>query len=173
MIPIYAKNQNGQSYSIYLDIDTMRVYRNDHGEMNQTKYWVSFFAVFFILRELAKLNFPDVLLIKVLILLVTIPASILIGIAIHRKSHLNIREIYPTKDMLENYIESGKHLMKRELSMAVIILSISLFLAVLFIIFNWMAALIFSLFSFLILGMLSNNISLKRWKLYKHGLNEA
>jgi hypothetical protein len=171
MVPIYAKNQDGRGYTIYLDTDSMRVYRSDHQEVNQFKYWIGFVVTIAFLRILAEFNLPDSLLVKSIPVIVGIPISIFIGRMVYRKSVQNMREIYPTKDMLEDYIAEGKSLMKKEIIIASIILIISLTFCFLFIAFNWLMWLILSLMFFTIVGMFSKNITVKRWKLYKYGLS--
>ncbi|WP_164216032.1 hypothetical protein [Virgibacillus sp. YIM 98842] len=171
MVPIYARNQDGRGYTIYLDTDTMRVYRSDHQETNQYKYWIGFVVTIAFLRGLAEFNLPVSLLVKSAVVIVGVPISIFIGRAVYRKSVQNMREIYPTKDMLEDYIVKGKSLMTKEIIIAGIILIVSLTFCFLYLVFNFLMWLILSLMFFAIVGMFSKNITVKRWKLYKYGLS--
>lgn len=171
MIPIYGKNNNGRGYTIYLDIDSMRAYRSDNQEVNQTKYWIGYFVTIIFLSVLTEISLPNTLLVKSSLVIVGVPISIFTGRIIYRKAVNNVREIFPTKDMLEDYIAKGKSLMIKEIMIASIFLIISLVSCFLFITFNWLMWLVLSLMFFAIIGMFSKNITVKRWWLYKYGLS--
>lgn len=173
MIPIYGKNNNGRGYTIYLDIDSMRAYRSDNQEVNQTKYWIGYFVTIIFLSVLTEISLPNTLLVKSSLVIVGVPISIFTGRIIYRKAVNNVREIFPTKDMLEDYIAEGKSLMKKELILVGIILTFSLMLCFSFLVINSFILLILAFIGFTIFGMLSCNMSIKRWKLYKYGLSET
>ena len=170
-IPIYAKSNQGKSgYTIYLDMVSKQAYRAHHKEFSQSKYLIGFFTLLFIMRGLAELSLPDTLLVKSLILLIGVPTSIFLGKVLHRRSMDELLEIYVSEYMLEDYIEQGKKLMIREIIATVIFLFIAITLGILFIMYNWLVWIAFSFITFIIVGVLINSLSIKRWKFYQNGL---
>lgn len=170
-VPIYGKSEQGRSgYTIYLDMNTKTAYRGHHKEFNSTRIWMGFFMVLIFMRGLAEVSFPDTWLLKLIIIVIGIPVSILIGKELQRKSIDDLLEIYLSEYMLEDYIAEGKKMMIREIMISIIILVIAIALCVLFVIHNWLIWIVFSFISFAIVGMLINSLSIKRWKFYKNGL---
>jgi hypothetical protein len=168
-IPIYGKSEQGKSgYTIYFDMNSKKAFRGHHKELNSAKFWIGFFVFLIFMRGLAEINLPDTWFLKLIIIAVGIPLSIQIGKVLQRKSIEDLREIYLSEYMLEDYIEEGKKMMIREVIVTTVILIIAIVLCALFILHNWLVWIAFSFLSFGILGMLINSLSIKRWKFYKN-----
>ncbi|MBU8790684.1 hypothetical protein NSA56_18100 [Oceanobacillus caeni] len=170
IIPIYGKKEKGKSgYTIFIDLHTKKVYRAFHKEVSQSTFMISFFATIILMRFLTDVSLPDFHPFLILIFILTgASISVYIGMIIQKKFMGDLIEIYPSEPMVEDFIDEGSTLFKREVIIAAILLLVSVILVGLFIIYNWLVWLLFSFMSFAISGMMFNSLSIDRWKLYKY-----
>ncbi|HLS71119.1 MAG TPA: hypothetical protein VK027_05610 [Chitinophagaceae bacterium] len=89
-VPIYGKSDNGKGYTIYFDINTKKAYRGNHKEINSAKYWIVFFAFLVLMRGLAEVSFADSWFVKLLLIIIGVPISILIGRIVQKKVYCRI-----------------------------------------------------------------------------------
>lgn len=57
MVTIYGNKDKGRiGYTILLDIQTLRVYKAYHKEVNQTVYWACFLTALILMRNLQNVS---------------------------------------------------------------------------------------------------------------------
>lgn len=170
LIPIYAKSDGKLGYTIFVDLTSKKAFKGYHQEYSQAKWWFGYFGLLFTMRALAEITLPDTWIVKALFIGLGIPISIFIGKILQKKLIDYLTDIYLSEYMLDDYIQQGKKLMVREFVFAIVIFVIAIVLCILFLIHNWLGCIVFSFLSFTILGMLMNNLTIRRWKIYRNGL---
>ncbi|WP_208591443.1 hypothetical protein [Gracilibacillus suaedae] len=169
LIPIYTENKRAHKYTIYVDIHTNYTYRIDHSnDMNKTGYWISFFAILAIMRSLQEISYTFSSMGKTIVVIAIILVGIILGSLVYKKMiPKEIREIYLTQTMIEDYIQRGRKLIKQDIWIAVISLIIFLFLIFLFLFTSSFVLLTFAQFSFILFIAFMQRLPKERFALYK------
>ncbi|MDE5416356.1 hypothetical protein [Alkalihalobacterium chitinilyticum] len=171
-IVIYANKEKGSmGYTLLLDGQTKRTYKIYHKEYSQILYWSYFLGALVILRSLQSFTISvDNPIFMLAIVIFGAIFSILIGVFIHSKSASEIKEIYPTNEMLKEYIEKGRKKFKFEIMLMVVLLLGSFVCLIIFLINNLLILLLFFFLLFIAIGILGSNFSIARFQIYKKGL---
>ncbi|ENH97581.1 hypothetical protein J416_06203 [Gracilibacillus halophilus YIM-C55.5] len=172
-IPIYGHKDKGRlGYTILYDKNTKKVYKVYHKEMKQTWYWAFFFATITILQIIQNIVIPieNSIYMFVLIIVGTF-VSLLIGVIIHRKTTSELKEIYPTNEVLHEYLEKGRNKFKFELILMAILLCISVGSLLGFLTNHVLIFIMIYLMFCIAIGILGSNFSVLRFQLYKNGFD--
>lgn len=168
LIPIYRKtDKNNAGYTLLLNMKSRQVYKVEYEEVNQYKYWIYWALGLAFLRGISELSFPMNHPFMILLLVILIGVSGFIGVRKYQDLHKKKREVFYTEDMIEDYIEKGKGLYKREVMTTVIIAIVFIILISLFLLFQSLILLAFGLFTFGILVYCLCGLPLERVRLYK------
>ncbi|MGP4040977.1 hypothetical protein ACTWP4_13925 [Gracilibacillus sp. D59] len=169
IIPIYTENKkNQQSHTIFMDEHTKQSYKAFHKESNQWVYWIGFFAILAIMRSIQGVHIPLSLFTITIIFIALLGLTILVSQIVYKQLfYEEIKEIYLTKPMIEEYIEDGKKIYKMEMWIAILSFLIFIILTIIFFITLSLVLLIFSIFLFFIFCLSIKRLPIARIKLYK------
>lgn len=168
LIPIYRRqNQNQEGYTLLLDQETDHVYKVEHKEVNQYRYWITWALVLAFLRAIKGMEMYMNNIKSVIIVVIAMALSGYIAVYKYKKVYRSYREVYYTKDMIDYYVEKGQPQFKKEVITTAIIFVIFVILMVVFFIFHAVIWLLFSLFFFGIFIFCLWGIPLDRYKLYQ------
>lgn len=168
LIPFYRKlNKKHEGYTLLLDQKTEHVYRVEHKEINQYRFWISWALTLALLRAVKGMEIYMNSLKGVLVVVLAMVLSSLLGVHQYKKMYRSYREVYFTKDMIDYYLEKGQPQFKKEVIATAIIFGVFVMLAVLFFIFHTVVWLFFSLLFFGLFIYCLWGIPLARYKLYQ------
>ncbi|MGY0691201.1 hypothetical protein ACW2QC_00245 [Virgibacillus sp. FSP13] len=169
-IPIYANKDKGRlGYTVFLDIQTMKVYKAYHKEISQSVYWIGFIAALILMRSLTGVTI-DSPFYMIILILGGVTLSVLMGIYIHKNSAGSLKEIYLSNEMINDYLDEGKKRFKVELIFTLIVLLSSIVCIILFLLYHLLIWLLVSFILFLLIGALVCNFSKARFQIYKNGI---
>ncbi|KKE77968.1 hypothetical protein DTX80_16530 [Bacilli bacterium] len=150
LIPFYRyQKRDTQGYTLFLDVHSQRVYKVIHKEGSGVAYWIAFALVLGIMRAIQDIHLPISNLVNLIIVIVLGILSVLSGVFIYKNYYKDLKEIYPTKDMIEDYIYEAKGLLIKEVIVTIIV---SIAVIVFFILFLVSYRLMWLLFSYLLLS---------------------
>ncbi len=169
LIPIYTKNKKGrQQYTIFINKESNRSYKAFHREEDQWLYWASFFGVLALLRGLQGIQTPLSLIPNILLFTVLLGGSFCISRLIYtHRVYEKVREIYLTKQMIEDYIDEGKRIYKLEFWFAIIGFISFLILTIIYFLTLSMILLFFTLFLFFIFCIILQRLPITRANFYR------
>lgn len=168
LIPFYRKlNKKHEGYTLLLDQGTKHVYKVEHQEVNQYKYWITWALTLALLRAVKGMEIYMNSIKSVLIVVLAMALSGFIGIYKYKKVYRAYREVYFTKDMIDYYLEKGQAQFKKEVITTAIIFVTFVIFVVLFFILHAVVWLFFSLFLFGLFIYCLWGIPLDRYKLYR------
>ncbi|SFG75741.1 hypothetical protein [Sporolactobacillus nakayamae] len=171
LIPFYREmDKNNPGFTLFWDKNSGRVYKAYHKKVNQLIYWISFALVLAVLRSIQSLDLPlGSPVILTLLLLLELIASFFIGRKFYKTYYFKeLKEIFVDKAMFQDYLTSGKTMLKTDLIVTVSLLVVFALALVLFLLTYWI---IWYLLSFLMLVLTDHmlcSFSRDRFKLYKH-----
>lgn len=170
LIMIYRNDRNeDQGYTLFLDQKSGRIYKAYHRKVNQTFYWIPFFLTLVVLRELntAHLAIKQPLL-MILILVFELTVSYFIGRALYKMYYMpRLKEIYITKDMLEDYAYKGKSVLKKDVIIAIILIIVLIMFTLLYVFTFWFIWLLGSFFVAVLISFILCFFSRDRFKMCK------
>ncbi|UOQ46607.1 hypothetical protein MUN88_10860 [Gracilibacillus caseinilyticus] len=176
LIPIYTENiKNRRNHTIFLDKKKRTTYKAFHKEekINHTYYWIGFFIVIAIMRgiESIQLHIPTAVSFG------KIGIGVILGMWADRVFYQKyiyeeMKEIYLTESMIEQYIDQGRKLFQFEIGIVVGCFLVFLVLALVFILDQSLVVLIFSLFFFVIFSAYVYRMPMARMKLYRKNNRE-
>ncbi len=168
IIPIYTENKkNRQSHTIFLDQELNRSYKAFHKESNQWVYWIGLFAVLAIMRGIQSFKIPLTLLPNILIFSAALGLTYYISRLVYKYMfYEEVKEVYLTDSMIEDYIDDGKTVYKLEIWLAIISFIIFVLLTILYFILMTLILFVFSVFLFFIFCLSLKRLSIARIKLY-------
>ncbi len=170
LIPIYTKIiKDGRNYTIFLDGKTRFTYKADHKDSGQDflkpSYWIFIFTFIGVMRAIQGINLPFS---KIGTIIGVIVLGIISGKYFYKKfGYRDVKEIYLTESMIEDYIEKGKKVFKLEVWIAAISFVIFLILIISYYFTSSLALLIFSFFAFVFFIVYLNRLPKERIRLYK------
>ncbi|WP_062050939.1 hypothetical protein [Bacillus sp. JCM 19034] len=169
IIPIYSESKNNQQgYTILIDEHKEKSYKAFHKKSNQWVYWIGFFFTLAILRSIQDIHITISYTTSVIIYICLLVLTILISRVISKHFYYDeVKEIYLTKTMIEEYIEDGKSIYRIEVWIASISFFIFAILCTMFFINFSLVALLFSIVLFFIFCLSLKRLPLARIKLYK------
>lgn len=84
------------------------VYKVEHKEVHQYKYWITWALILAFLRSVKGIELYMNNIKSVLIVIVAMALSGFIGVYQYKKVYQAYREVYFTKDMIDYYMEKGQ-----------------------------------------------------------------
>lgn len=171
LIPIYTENErNKQNYTLLLDKRTNLVYKAYHKKVNQLIYWITFAVTLAIIRGIEDVYLPIRGMFSTLLLILLGVGGVAIGLYCYKKmAYEDVREIYLTETMIEDYLNNGKRTLRIEVWVTIIIFICFAVLLFLFVVSHWLVWLLFSFYVFVLFVVLLCRLPLQRFKLYKKG----
>ncbi|RYL87088.1 hypothetical protein ABNN70_00575 [Sporolactobacillus sp. Y61] len=172
LIPFYREmGKNNPGFTLFLDTNSGKVYKAYHKKVNQLIYWVAFVLVLALLRSIQPLNLlTDTPLALSILLLLELTISFFIGYKLYKSYYFKeLKEVFFDQTMLQEYIISGKRMLKIDLiatvsSFVVFALALALFLLTYWIIWYLLSFLMLVLTDYMLCSF-----SRDRFKLYKRG----
>ncbi|MDY7224614.1 hypothetical protein [Halalkalibacterium halodurans] len=173
LIPIYTEIvKDRQNHTIFLDEKTRFTYKAYHKEPSQRFYWIGFFSFLFFMREMQQLNLSFSNTVNIGLIIAVIVLGLISGKYFYKKfTYEEIKEIYLTESMIEDYVEEGERVFKLELWIAAICLISFLFLIILFIFTSSFVLLIFSYLALVFFKVYLYRLPKERFRLYKRSTN--
>lgn len=174
LIPIYTKIiKDGQNYTIFLDEKTRYTYKAYHKDSGPNFfYWIGFVIVLYFLREIQEITFSFSNTINIGIIMAVIVLGIIAGKYYYKKfGYEDVKEIYLTESMIEDYIEKGRKVFKIDMWVIVISLIIFLSLIISFYITSSLVLLIFSFAALVFIRAYLFRLPKERIMLYKNSSN--
>ncbi|QAA21590.1 hypothetical protein C0674_02550 [Sporolactobacillus terrae] len=163
-------DKNNPGFTLFLDKNSGRVYKAYHKKVNQLIYWIAFALVLALLRSIQSLNLPaGTPLALSILLLLELTISFFTGYRLYKSYYFkNLKEVFFDQTRLQEYIISGKRMLKIDLiatvsSFVVFVLSLVLFLFTYWIIWYLLSFLMLVLTAYMLCSF-----SRDRFKLYKH-----
>ncbi|MEN1967637.1 hypothetical protein WMZ97_06100 [Lentibacillus sp. N15] len=172
LIPFYTENKQGQqNYTLLLDKKTELVYKAYHKKTTQWVYWIGLVITLGILREMQDIFLPVTSLLGISLLILLGIAGIVIGIYCYKKmAYEEVREIYLTEDMIEEYLRKGKSTLRIEAWTTLIIFIGLVILSILFFVSHLFIWLLFAFYAFVLVVVLLCRLPIGRFKLIKKGV---
>lgn len=170
LIPFYRDMSKGsKGYTLFLDKQSQRVYKVYHKNEGGIKYWIAFFLVVALMEAIKNIHLPlsNPIYFGITFLLVVI--SGLIGIYIYKFYYKDLREVYFTPSMVEEYIKRGKKQLKAEVITAIAMFIFLVLFAYLYLMNYWIIWLIFALFLVSMMALVLCGLPMERFKLCKKG----
>ncbi|MDE5416365.1 hypothetical protein [Alkalihalobacterium chitinilyticum] len=170
LIPIYTEIiKDRQNHTIFIDEKTRYTYKAFHKEPSQSFYWIGFFSLLFFMRGIQQLNLTFSNYITFGLIIAVIVLGSISGKYYYKKfTYEEVREIYLTESMIEDYVEKGKKVFKLEMWIAAICLIGFLFSIILFFFTSSLVVLIFSFFALVFFNIFVYRLPKERIKLYKN-----
>lgn len=168
LIPFYRQlEKSGEGYTLLLNKQSKQVYKVEHGQVNQYKFWITWAVVLALLRGIKDMHLSLDNSINILIVIILLAISAGIGIYKFKDVYKDKKEVYYTNDSIEYYIEKGRILLKSEIRTVAFIFGVFVIFMVLFFIYSWLTWLIFGLLCFGTFIYSLCGLPLERFKLYK------
>jgi len=168
LIPFYRKLDKEQmGYTLLMDQQSQQIYKVEHGKINPYTFWITWASLLAFVRFIQGIQLSMTEPRSILIVMGLMIISGMIGVYKYNDVYKEKREVYYSEYELEEYINKGKTLLKREVNGTIIIFVIFATLMALFIIYGWMASLVFSLVFFGTFVYAACGLPSARFKLYK------
>ncbi len=171
IVPFYTEYKNtDQNFTLFIDTKTKRVFKGYHRKPNNLLYILAFVAVLAILKMV-----PDMQLslgspvIPLILLFSSFIISILVGRYCYKKfTYEVLQEISMAQSILDNYILTGKKVLKTEIWVVLINVFISIVLSLLFLLMQSLILYIFITACFSLIHALLSRFPKERFRLYRH-----
>jgi len=165
--PFYAEMEKDKTpFTLFIDLETKDIYKADHKTINKLYYWITFVLILALIRAMKEWPLShDYPLYVIAFTIAAIAIGISIGVLFYKGTIGELRPIYITTETIEEYMQEGKRHYRNELLLTGIVIFCSIVFTILFLIYLSLIWLFLSSSSFLFLGSLMCNVSIKRYQL--------
>jgi hypothetical protein len=171
LIPFYREDRNeDQGYTLFIDRKSGRIYKAYHRKVNQLVYWIATVLTLALLREIKDIHFyVNHPILIFLLIACEITVSLFIGYYGY-KMYFNhrLKEIYITKEMLEDYQYKGRRVLKKDTIIAICLFAAFVLSIVLFLITYWFIWLLASFYLSALMSYLLCFFSKERYKMCRN-----